>query len=148
MGTGHNGGGPESTLDEGRVIEALRESAGIRSVAAQMLRIHRSNLHRFLKTRPHLLSELEDIDEEIKDLVEGKMLTAIRNDDGQMIRFFLQTRARDRGYGIKQEHSGPGGGPIPFQQRPTIDVDKLTFEQQKALLAATIEADEDADQPD
>jgi hypothetical protein len=147
MGTGHNGGGnaPKLTPEmSDRVIEALRESGGIKAVAAKNLRVSRITLYRFIKANPDLLEAINEIDEEMKDLVEGKMLTAIRNDDPQMIRFFLERRARDRGYGIRQEVTGPNGGPVEIETR-TIDVSKLTFEQQKALLAAVVHNETDED---
>ena len=134
MGTGHNGGGPDPLLNADRVVAALEMSDGIKSVAAHNLGVHRTTLHRFIKDNPEVQKLISEIDEGMKDLVEGKMLSAIRKDDGQMIRFYLERKARDRGYGQRQEVTGANGGPIQHEQ-PTVDTSKLTFDEKKQMLA-------------
>lgn len=154
MGTGHQGGGPTHKLDSARVIAALELTAGIKAVAAQNLGVHRSTLHKFIKDNPEIQPAIDEIDEAMKDLVEGKMLTAIKNDDPQMIRFFLERRARDRGYGQKQEVTGKDDGPVQIES-VADDYSKLSDDEllemmrlkQKALSGSKPRPVKPADAP-
>ena len=126
--------GDQTGLTVERVTAALQNAAGIKSAAAHMLGVHRVTLYRFISENPELERVAQECDEQTLDLAESKMITAIKNDDFQMIRFYLERKGRHRGYGHKQEISGPNGGPIPVDM-PTIDVSKLSLDERKALLA-------------
>lgn len=119
---------------EAEVIEALRKSGGLKTAAAQMLKVARGTLYSFLDENPDIEEALTDIDEEIKDLAEGKMLQLLRAGDPQTIRWFLEMKAKDRGYARRVENTGKDGGPIETRQKP--DLSGLSDEEIELLLRA------------
>lgn len=121
-------------LTVAKVKEALQAAGGIKTVAARSLNCHRATLYRFLAAHPTVAEFLEDIDEEIKDLAEGKLLQLIKAGDGQAIRFYLERKARDRGYGHKVEATGPNGGPIEVAQK--LDLSGLSDEDLAVMIRA------------
>ena len=57
----------------------------------------------------------EDEAERALDLAETKLLTMIQDSDGPMIRYFLSTKGKRRGFTERRELSGPEGGPIAWR---------------------------------
>lgn len=51
----------------------------------------------------------------VLDLAEGKVIEAIHKGDGVMIRYYLSTKGKHRGYVLRQEMAGPDGGPVPIR---------------------------------
>lgn len=121
-------------LTVAKVKEALQQSGGIKTVAAHMLKCHRATLYRFLAAHPSVAEFLEDIDEELKDLAEGKMLQLIRAGDPQTIRWYLEMKAKDRGYARRVENTGPNGGPIEVAQK--LDLSSLSDEDLAVMIRA------------
>lgn len=119
---------------EDDVKQALRKAGGLKTVAAQMLKVSRGTLYKFLANNPDIEEELEDIDEEIKDLAEGKMLQLLRAGDPSTIRWYLEMKAKDRGYARRVENTGPNGGPMEMAQKP--DLSQVTDEELDILIAA------------
>jgi hypothetical protein len=97
------------------VIEALRASANIISVAAQKLGVNRSTLYDWINDDPELQEARRQVKEEILDLAESKALEAIRAGSERVVTWFLEMQGKERGYVRRQEASGPGGGPIPVK---------------------------------
>ena len=121
----------KSRLTVKRVKAALQGAAGIRAVAARNLGVDRSTLYRFICQHPGLTEELEDIEEELKDLAEGKILQLIRAGDGQTVRWYMEMKGKDRGYTRRVENVGRDGGPI--ETTTTVDLSALTDEQLRQL---------------
>lgn len=108
-----NGRPPKLTdADTERVKQALDDAKGVVQVAAAALLVHRSTLHGFIRDREDVQKWLHEVREASIDRAEGKMWEAIEKGDGQMVRFYLETQARDRGYGRRSELTGAGGGPV------------------------------------
>ncbi|WP_205602463.1 helix-turn-helix domain-containing protein [Chelativorans alearense] len=118
-----------------RAEEALRAAGGIKTIAARMLKCHRATLYRFLQRHPTLAQIANEIDEEIKDLAETKLIQAIRDGDMPTVRWYLETKAKDRGYTRRVENTGPDGGPIETK-RVAPDLSDLTEEELEILLRA------------
>lgn len=125
----------ESVLDgrEDAVREALRKAGGLKSVAAQALKVSRGTLYRFLDKNTEIAESLDDIDEEIKDLAEGQMLKLLRAGDPQTVRWFLEMKGKDRGYVRRSEHTGKNGGPIETAEK--TDLSKYTDDELTQMLA-------------
>jgi hypothetical protein len=99
------------------IENALRKAGGICSDAARLLTeagkpCSRQNVHYWVHKHVRLRKAVEDCVEEIKDLAESKLIENIRANDTGAIKFFLERRARDRGYGAHYALSGEEGQPI------------------------------------
>ena len=105
------------------------------TLAADKLRVDRSTVCRFIKAHPEVAEALGEITEELADLAEAKLLDGIRNGEFPNIKFFLEHKARDRGYGRNLELSGPGGKPIGIAAQPALDYSKLSTEELRQLEA-------------
>lgn len=128
------GGNPPKLTDPARVIEVLRASGGIRSVAAQHLNVGRTTLYAFLEKHPEVEAALEEIDEDVKDLVDTQILKAIRSGDMQTCRWFAEMKMKERGYVRRVENVGKDGGPIQHAQK--MDLSNLTDEEIEIMLKA------------
>jgi hypothetical protein len=101
-----------------REIEAaLRRAGGIYADAARLLTeagkpCTRQNILYWVQKYTRLSETIDDCMEEIKDLAESKLIENIRANDTSAIRFFLERRARDRGYGAHYALTGEGKQPL------------------------------------
>jgi hypothetical protein len=72
----------------------------------------------------------DDEGERVLDLAESKMMVAINEGDGRMIRYILSTKGKARGYTERQEITGADGGPLQTHQVA------LTPEEETAAMDA------------
>lgn len=76
------------------------------SLAARDLGISRQALHHRINTQPDLQNFIIDIGVQILDTAESQMAKKVRKGDGTTIRWLLDRKGRDRGY-------GPQAGDLP-----------------------------------
>lgn len=131
-------------LSIGKVKLAIEQAGGIRSAAARTLKVSRVTLWRFINRHPALQEFLAEVDEEVLDMAEVKILQAIRAGDMHTVRWFLECKGKDRGYTRRVETTGKDGGPIEVKQK--LDLTKLT-EQELEILLAAAERQEGASAP-
>ena len=97
-------------LSKKKVRLAIPNTFGVRSVIAQKCGVSRSALHKFLKKtiNEDLVKEIELEKEYMKDVGENQLGSAMIRGEKWAVKFFLERKARDRGYGFRQEiqHSG------------------------------------------
>lgn len=129
------------SLTNERVLAAMESTAGVRRLAAEMLGVSRVTLWRYIQDHPEIHEALYEIDEGSKDIAEAQVHIAIEAGDGQMVRWFLDRKAKDRGYGHTTEVSGPKGGAIPVEARLTVDPKKLSTETLREIALAAMESD-------
>lgn len=79
-------------------LKYFKEAKGIVSYACQKIGITRSCYYKWLDTDPKFKEKCEEVNEEVIDIVESKLLTAINNDDLTATIFFLKTKGKKRGY--------------------------------------------------
>ena len=84
-----------------RMVEALRKNL-IVSSACEEVRVSRQTHYEWLKTDLLYSGEVNLVWEELIDFVEGKLFEKIKSGDLKAITFFLNARAKSRGYGEKQ----------------------------------------------
>lgn len=118
-------------LSIARVKFALEQCGGIRAAAARTLKVSRTTLWRYIGRHPALQDYLAEIDEEVLDLAEGKVLQAVRAGDMKTVMWFLECKGKDRGYTRRVEATGKDGAPVEVRQ--TIDLSKLTLEELEIL---------------
>ncbi len=82
-----------------KVKEALEATGGFQAQAAKMLCIQRSTLNERIKNNPELQECLNDILESRLDLVESKLMLAIKDGKMAAIQYYLDHKGRNRGYG-------------------------------------------------
>jgi hypothetical protein len=100
------------------VDAALRASGGVFAHAAKLLSqatgrsCTRQNVQHWICKHPKLAETVCEAAEEIKDLAETALIENIRNGDANAIKFYLETKAKDRGYVRQYKVSGTEGRPL------------------------------------
>jgi hypothetical protein len=127
-------------LKYAEVERALRASAGIRSVAAEKLRVAGSTITRFIQRHPKLAAVEAEIVASIVDLAEGKLIEAIGKGEMTAIRYYLENKGQVNGFGKprKLELTGAEGGPV--RTAPEHDFSKLSIEEKRDLEALMVKA--------
>ncbi len=95
-----------------QVGKALRESAGLRSVAAKKLGCSPSTVLNYLTRHSQLLEVEAEAVEANLDRAEAKLMKKIDQGNMAAICFFLKCKGKHRGYVERTEISG---GPTPIQ---------------------------------
>lgn len=91
---------------------------------AEKLKVERSTLTEYLQRHPDLLKFIEEAEEAILDLAENKLFTKIASGDQKAIKFFLERKAKKRGYAQKQEVEQIGKDPVQLIIEYAKDDDK------------------------
>lgn len=101
-----------STLTVAGVVQALKLSAGLQAAAAKRLRVDRATVCRFIQTHPEINAAIEEIEDELLDVSESKLIAGIQRGEFNFVRFHLEHKGRKRGYGKQVAITGKDGGPI------------------------------------
>lgn len=88
-----------------RMIFALTKSLGVVSTAALKANISRETHYEWLSIDPDYKTKVEDIKNLAIDFVESKMFGQINNGDTSLIKYYLSTQGKNRGYVERQEVS-------------------------------------------
>ena len=97
-------------------IAAIPGTGGIKTAIARRVGCTRGTVDVCLKRWATVRRAWEDECESVIDLAEVKTIEAIRDGDGQMIRCYLSTKGKHRGYTERHEMTGPEGGAIPIRE--------------------------------
>lgn len=91
-----------------QITEAIKGSGGIMSTIADRMGVSWYTAQKFVQRNEVTKQAYEDEKETMLDMVESKAIDAIRANDAQMIRYYLSTKGKKRGFTEKQEieHSG------------------------------------------
>lgn len=85
-------------------LEALTETLGTISLACQKIHIGRTTIYSWIKDDKEFAKAIEEIQNEyVVDYVESKMLKKINEGESNMIMFFLNNKAKHRGYGQQRD---------------------------------------------
>lgn len=91
---------------------ALRNKAGLISLAAEEAGLSRQAMHVRIKKSKHLQAVLRDIEEKTLDLAEGVIVEALGKKDKAMARWYAARKGKSRGFTLKHEVTGAGGAPL------------------------------------
>ena len=139
---------PQASLTVKAVLKALRDHAGIRSHAAEALKVSKSAITRFIQRHPELEDALQEIEDDMNDTAESGLFKAIQGGDLRAITFRLERKAKNRGYGRGMEVTGKGGGPIEYRDLSHLTDEQLnTLERAAAALAGGNESAGDPTEP-
>ena len=131
--------GRRPKLSVARAKQALEQAGAIRTIAAKKLAVHRSTLCSFMNKHPSLQAFANEIEEDLKDDAENQVVLAIRAGDMPTVRWYLETKGKDRGYVRRVESTGADGGPI--ETLPKMDLSVLTDEELEIMLLAAERAE-------
>ncbi|MES0071910.1 helix-turn-helix domain-containing protein [Mesorhizobium sp. M0058] len=135
-----NAGGATPKLTAGdvpRVIAIMRANGGIKTAAAEKLNVSRRTLYNFLDEHPEVKEAAAEIDEELLDIAEGRVVQAISAGEMQTVRWYLEMKGKGRGFVRRVENTGKDGGPVETRAAPDLSG---YSEQELAQLVAVEEA--------
>jgi hypothetical protein len=95
-----------------QIKEALWNSGGFITHAAQQLHMAYSSISERIRKTPELQKELEVVRESHLDLAESKLIEAVNKGRPWAICFYLKCKGKHRGYIERQEVTGVEGGPL------------------------------------
>ncbi len=90
--------GRKRIIKEKDLIAAIKDSRGFKSTIAARLHVDWHVVDRAIKASEAAQEAIAAEEETTLDLVEGKALSKINDGDGAMIRFYLATKGKKRGY--------------------------------------------------
>lgn len=85
-------------LNERAVLQAIAGSDGNISVISERLGCSWHTADDFIKGNENCYRAYKDEEEIVLDMVESKAVERIKDGDGSMIRFYLATKGKRRGY--------------------------------------------------
>lgn len=115
------------------VEQALRQSHGLIHPAAKLLEAAYGSctpatVRNYLKRHKTLQAAVAETVEFHLDLAETKLLKAIDNDNLTATIFYLRTKGKARGYVLRVETTGAGGGPIAMSVEVVTDARRQNVE--------------------
>ncbi len=111
-----------------QVGEALRNSGGIFTGAAQQLNCAPNTIANYVRDSKTLQDLLVEVGEQHLDLAETKLLKLILADDRTAVIFYLKTKGKGRGYSERHEVTGANGAPL------TVNVADMTDEELQSII--------------
>ena len=95
-----------------RIIEALKETKGLLTLAARKAGVSYSTVNRYAREFPSVQEAVREAKESLLDFAEGKLYEQMSKSNLTAIIFYLKTQGKGRGYIERQELTGAGGQPI------------------------------------
>lgn len=94
------------------VVAAILWSASNFGQMAVLLGRNRNRIREYVESHPDMYEIFYDVDDTMMDFIESAGKFQAVMGDGAMIRFYLQTLGKDRGYVTRVENTGKGGSPL------------------------------------
>mgnify|MGYP001589873884 FL=1 len=95
-----------------QVIEALRNTKGLVTLAAQRLNCEPDTVRNYAKRHPTVAAALKEERSKMTDVAELSLYNKIVAGEGWAVCFYLKTQGRDRGYVERHEVTGKDGGEL------------------------------------
>ena len=111
-------------------LQSLREKMGIASLACSQTGISFSTYANWRLSDPQFETSVQEIEEAALDFVETRLFEKINQGDVRMIRFFLETRGKKRGYVTKSESAPKAFLPViltPEEAMIKGDINSLDY---------------------
>lgn len=90
--------GRKKSIKEKDLLAAIEDSNGIVTTVAARLHCSWHAADNAIKASALAMQAIKDEEEKTLDFVEGKAITKINEGDGAMIRFYLATKGKKRGF--------------------------------------------------
>lgn len=114
-------------------IAAIPGTGGIVTAIARRVGCEWHTARRYIDRHPSVRAAYDAECESVLDLAEAKTIEAIRDGDGTMIRYYLSTKGKDRGYTERVEVGGRDGGPIRLRWDDGSDFTRFAPEPKDRL---------------
>ena len=95
-----------------RIIQALRETNGLISLAAKRVPCSQTTIYARARAIKAVQRVIDECRGELVDMGELALRKAVLNGEPWAVGLVLKTLGKDRGYTERHETSGPNGGPI------------------------------------
>jgi len=95
--------GRKKIVKEKELLAAIADSRGFYSVIAERLGVAWATVKSAIEKSDAAQLAIRAEEEKTLDFVEGKAIARIKADDGAMIRFYLATKGKKRGYTYEEE---------------------------------------------
>ena len=95
-----------------QVIQAIRDTKGLVSMAAERLRCEPDTVRAYAKRHPTVAAALKEERERMTDVAELSLYNQLLKGEGWAVCFYLKTQGKDRGYVERHELTGKDGGPV------------------------------------
>ena len=109
------------------LVNALEKSMGVVTTACKKVGIHRSTFYEYYNNDLEFKQQVDDIGNVALDFTETKMFEQIQDGNTQLIKFYLSTRGKKRGYVERQEITGADGLPNDIKIEIITDNDKEKY---------------------
>ena len=93
----------------GLFLKAIPGSGGFITTIADRAGCTRNTVYAAIRNYPTVAAAIKNEKEQLKDMVEGQLLTQIKEGNTTAAIFYLKTQAKDRGYVERQEFTGKDG---------------------------------------
>ncbi len=103
-----------------RFLKILREKLGIVSLACIQMKLPVHLFNQWVLEDADFASAVHECEETALDFVEGKLFEKINAGDPRLIRFFLETRGKKRGYITKKEIEAVSLTPIILTEEEAL----------------------------
>lgn len=111
-----------------QVIAALKDAHGNMSLAARKLKVDRKAIAYYVNTYPTVKAAHDEAAAVVTDYAEGHLVSGVVKGEWEKVRYWLENKARERGYG-----RAPEGNPLDgIDTQAILD---MTDEQLDALIA-------------
>lgn len=115
----------KSKYDVTKMVELILKHNGNVSAVAKAMKCSRQTITNYANEYPAVKTAIQDARENVLDLAESKLATAIRKGAPWAICFYLKTQGKSRGYVERQEHTGAEGGPILVQSMTDEELERI-----------------------
>lgn len=95
--------GRKKSIKEKDLLAAIEDSNGFVTTIAARLHCSWHAADNAIKASAAALQAIKDEEEKTLDFVEGKAITKINDGDGAMIRFYLATKGKKRGFAYDEK---------------------------------------------
>ena len=95
--------GRKKSIKEKDLLAAIEDSNGFVTTIAARLHCSWHAADNAIKASPAAMQAIKDEEEKTLDFVEGKAITKINEGDGAMIRFYLATKGKKRGFTYEEK---------------------------------------------
>lgn len=99
-------------LRKAKIIEAIRETKGLLTLAARKAGVTYWTLWDYGKRYPEVREAIDEAKESVLDFAEGKLYEQIKAGNIAAIIFFLKTKGKGRGFIERSEITGAEGTPL------------------------------------
>jgi hypothetical protein len=116
-------------FNQRRVLEAIKDSGGIKKNICAKLAVHRTTLDEWIAGNEAIAEAYRDEKEKLKDLADERLVEQIQMGNLGAIIWYQKTQCRDRGYSERVETAHSGEVSVTV----TPDLSKLSVEELQQL---------------